>query len=78
MKAVFGAIKEAYGNDNRCHKSENRGREIAIRIIDHGIKLLTRSQIKDGKLASKLIASMTAYPARQPSRHTQRSLRATS
>ena len=60
IEAVFGAIKKMYGNDTRCHKPENQRREIAIRILCYNIELVARSQVKDGRLTPKLIASITA------------------
>ena len=59
IEVVFGAIK-MYGNDTKCHKSENRGRETAMRITCYNIELVTRSQVKDGRFTPKLIAAMTA------------------
>ena len=56
---MFGAIK-MYGNDMCYHKPENQSREIAIRIICYNIELVARSQVKDGRLTPKMIASIVA------------------
>ena len=69
IEAVFGAIKKMYGNDTGCHKPENQGREIAMRIICYNIELVARSQVKGGRLTPKLIATMTAQPARLQPHH---------
>ena len=60
IEAVFGAIKGIYGNHLRSRRRARQNREVAIRAICYNIKVVARSQVKDGRLTHESLTAMAA------------------
>ena len=60
VEAVFGAIKKMYGNHLRSRRCGRQSRKAAIRVICCNVKVVARSQVKDGRLTHESLTAMVA------------------